>query len=712
MLLVVAAVAAIAATMLTRPEPAYLQELDGAMAVDCNADQLFMQSNCTYPDGATFRIDIHVTEAPANGYNAFQVKVRWNGGILDGVLDYLIASSTSAEALWSRCDLRGRTDNRTLGDPSVVFGCQPLVTDLFFDVGAVLRFEFVCQTTGISPLVLVPRAGDVQEGTHFTDQFFSPFDPALTNASVTCGNPPTPTPSDTPTPTITPTPTDTPTPTLSPTPTLTLTPTQSPTPTITPTPTPLPSERPDVTIVKSDSPDPVESNGVITYTLEVRSIGVLPTTDVEVVDTLPSGTAFVSASAGCTYDGVEHEVTCAVGDLAADDSSPGGPDEATLQIQITAPKPVEDDRILNVAVVSASNEDFLFTGNNRDFEETVVLAPRADVILEKTDDEDPVPSGGSIIYRLRITNIGPVEAEKVVVQDTLPEEITFVAAQGAECVLADGVVTCDIGNLPPQGQATVEIEVIAPVITQDLLLKNSAFVSANNELFSQTGNNLDIENTAVVAADPNLAISKSDSQDPVWRTRYYSYTLTVTNLGGGDAKDVSVTDVLPSTIISTGTLQPVTFVDAKGADCQEVPIPTAQTLGVDPAQNIIVQCVIPFVAANGGEVVITLNVRAPTVLEDTLLTNEVSATDPDEPSDPPDNNSASEPTLMEACFDVTGNATVTVADIGTIVAVFGLESSDPEYDLLFDFNGNGTITIADVGFVVSHFGQACSEKEL
>jgi uncharacterized repeat protein (TIGR01451 family) len=424
--------------------------------------------------------------------------------------------------------------------------------------------------------------------------------------------------------------------------------------------------------------------------LSVRNIGVLPADDVVVVDTLPAGTTFVSAPTGCAH--AAGQVTCNVGTLAANDGAPGGPDEVLLTIEVTAPKVGEDVRIRNIAEVRSTSEPFANTGNNRDFEETVVLHQRPDLTLTKADEPDPIAAGDTLVYTLTVRNVGSAEGQNVIVEDTLPTGATFVSASPG-CGETAGVVTCTVGMLAAGGEAVLDITVVAPPVTQDTVIKNIATVNADNELFSDTGNNLAIANTAVIAPDPDLSVTKTDSEDPVLRVREYSYVLTVTNGGGGDAKDVTLTDELPVTVLPNGVEQPVVFLDAKGADCA--------------ADETTVTCNIPLVEANGGEVVVVLNVRAPTVVVDKVVTNQASVTDADEPSDPPGNNSATEETTILACFDVTGDGGVFGPDITDVVAAFGAVEGDDNYDLLLDIDDKGAITGSDIAKVVEQFGIVC-----
>ncbi len=670
---------------LVTPQGAPAQVPGGSMEIDCNGATAGTQTSCTYPAGATFQVVVNGV-FPSGAIAGWQVKMAW----ADSALNYLSTANPADEERWGDCDVPARFETESF----VFFGCvdfTPPASDTA--PGDLLVFQMQCEpalaTSASTSIGLIPQAGDPEGGTVFLDGFSNPIDPTLASASVTCTVPtPTITPTNSATPTVTSTRTPTPTRTSTPTPTT------SPTTTVSPTPTPVPPDPADVTVVKSDAPDPVESNGVLTYTLLVRNLGLVETaTSVVVTDTLPAEVTFSSASPSCSH--MTGIVTCLIGNLLPNDGAPGGLDQAFVQIQVTAGTPPVDTRILNVAEVTASNEQFAFAGNNRDFEETVVLALRADLTLLKTDTPDPVSSGAPITYTLTTTNVGPQEAQNVVIVDTLPADVAFVSASPQCGAPVAGQVTCSLGNIGGGGGlVSVVIEISAPVVTQDRLLKNMAFVSADNEFFSQTGNNLDIENTAVLAPSPDLVMTKADSQDPVRRARFYSYTLTVTNQGGGDAKDVVLTDDLPDTVLPNGTPAPVIFVGATGAAC------------VKSGVNLIT-CTIPLVPANGGQVVVQINARAPALLVNQPTMNTATVIDADEPNDPSANNSDTEPTLLKACADVSGEGIIGAQDIALVVIHFGQTPSSPGYDLLFDVDDKGLIGASDIARVVQSFGQVC-----
>ena len=68
----------------------------------------------------------------------------------------------------------------------------------------------------------------------------------------------------------------------------------------------------DLSLSKSASPNPVNAGTDITYTLTVHNTGPNPAADASVVDHLPAGVIFRSASTGCTYLANTNTVTCVI----------------------------------------------------------------------------------------------------------------------------------------------------------------------------------------------------------------------------------------------------------------------------------------------------------------------------------------------------------------------------------------------------------------
>jgi uncharacterized repeat protein (TIGR01451 family) len=291
----------------------------------------------------------------------------------------------------------------------------------------------------------------------------------------------------------------------------------------------------DLSLTKSDSPDPVLAGQTLAYTLTARNHGPSTATGVTVVDNLPAGADFESATSNqgfCTRSLAT--VTCNVGDLASD---------ATVIVTIRV-RPQAEGAITNTASAQASETD-PDTNNNGASESTTVTAA-ADLSLTKSDSPDPALRGQLLTYTLTARNNGPGSATGVTVTDNPPAGVSFDSASTSQgiCTEAAGTVSCDLGSLVSDATATVTIEVRAEA---EGTITNSASVQGN-ESDPNTNNNNASESTTVFAA-ADLSLTKSDSPDPVTVGRTLTYTLMATNGGPSAATGVSVTDDLPATAI-------------------------------------------------------------------------------------------------------------------------------------------------------------------
>jgi uncharacterized repeat protein (TIGR01451 family) len=122
----------------------------------------------------------------------------------------------------------------------------------------------------------------------------------------------------------------------------------------------------DLSITKTDAPDPAHVGQNLTYTITVRNSGPADASGVTVSDTLPKNAGFgsVSSSQGtCTLKPQKRLVTCALGTLANGQT-------ATITIVV---KSTAKGTITNTAKVSATSPADTNTGNNSASASTTVL---------------------------------------------------------------------------------------------------------------------------------------------------------------------------------------------------------------------------------------------------------------------------------------------------------------------------------------------------
>ncbi len=126
---------------------------------------------------------------------------------------------------------------------------------------------------------------------------------------------------------------------------------------------------------------------------------------------------------------------------------------------------------------------------------TLTVFTNADLSLTMLDDPDPVNVGNTLTYNLVVQNLGPHQATNVVLVDTLPDGVSFVAANHAGCDENVGIVTCDLGNLASGDSVNIAITVIAP--DSGGTITNTAEVSSDIE-DPALANNTASEATTVV----------------------------------------------------------------------------------------------------------------------------------------------------------------------------------------------------------------------
>ncbi|MBI1748686.1 MAG: DUF11 domain-containing protein [Acidobacteria bacterium] len=378
----------------------------------------------------------------------------------------------------------------------------------------------------------------------------------------------------------------------------------------------------DVAIAKV-CPADVVSGTDITYTLNYNNNGPSPAQAVSIVDTLPAGVTFVSASAGGTFDATTGKVTFAIGTLAS-----GATGSATITVHVTA----TSGTLTNSAAISTSTQDSNPANNTSSCTSTVGVA---DVAVTKVCPATAL-TGSTIAYTLNYSNQGTAAAQNVTLVDTLPAGVTFVSATapaGVTFTQAPGSVTFTIGTLAAGANGTATVSVMVNVTGGDLL--NTAKISTTTAE-TVTSNNTSTCTTSVTAAD--VTITKS-APATVISGNDLTYTLNYKNQGNAAAENVKIVDTLPAGVtFKSATAQAgVTFTQAAGV--------VTFTVGT-------------LAAGATGTATITVTVNT-TTTGGTLINNvEISTTTPE--SNPNNNKAQASTDVLSADVTITKSAPLTV----------------------------------------------------
>ena len=128
----------------------------------------------------------------------------------------------------------------------------------------------------------------------------------------------------------------------------------------------------------------------------------------------------------------------------------------------------------------------------------------ADLSVSKVDDADPVSVGDTLTYTITVTNGGPDTSDGVVVNDTLPADLTYVSHVASQGTYSSGVWT--VGTLTNGANATLTIDATVDAGASGTTLSNTATVTATT-LDNVTTNNSDTETTAVNAVPTTGTLS-------------------------------------------------------------------------------------------------------------------------------------------------------------------------------------------------------------
>ena len=161
-----------------------------------------------------------------------------------------------------------------------------------------------------------------------------------------------------------------------------------------------------------------------------------------------------------------------------------------------------------------------------------VGVPTADLTLNVTDNPDPAPLDGPLLYVLSISNGGPEAATGVTVTDTLPASVTLVSATSSQgSCTGTAVVTCNLDTILNGGTASVEILVTANATG---LITNNASVTSNEVDPVPADNSASTDTDVVVASSVDVPLSQYSRL-----AGFLDYVVTGGSLRTGDTNATS-----------------------------------------------------------------------------------------------------------------------------------------------------------------------------
>ena len=229
-------------------------------------------------------------------------------------------------------------------------------------------------------------------------------------------------------------------------------------------------------------------NGTITYTVHYSNTGNQTAAGVVLTEMLPAGTTFQSPSGWTAGTGGLY--TFNVGSLAA-----GASGTQTFVVSVNPAAPAGQETVADTVSIGSSATDSDTTNNTATSSIPLTAAPELGVT--QSASVGTLVRGQNVTYSFSYTNNGTQDAAGVVLTETLPAGLTFVAAGStAGWTAVDAThFTFNVGTLAKGQSATINFQ---------------ALVGSNVALGTAEKNTVSIADNAAGGADPNPANNTSN----------------------------------------------------------------------------------------------------------------------------------------------------------------------------------------------------------
>ncbi|MDP9193352.1 MAG: DUF11 domain-containing protein [Acidobacteriota bacterium] len=297
-----------------------------------------------------------------------------------------------------------------------------------------------------------------------------------------------------------------------------------------------------------DAPDPVTPGNNITYTIQIRNNGPDPAVNGGLNGNIGGGLTFVSASSstpGFACGNLGNNLSCTNPSFAS-----GVTATFTVIAQAGAHLANFPDTTVSSYFYTSGTTIDPNNGNNDATVVTNVDAPQIDLLVTASDSPDPVFPDGNVTYTVDVMNAGPDAATTVNFNVVPYTSLRFVSSNvpaGWNCTLpAVGAINATFTCSRPSYAASASDTFTVVFSANDEQLGINDFSFNSNFGINGTGDDTNDPNNTVtvttqyVTPDADIAVSVTDSPDPVGQNANITYTVDVVNNGPDTAPNATM----------------------------------------------------------------------------------------------------------------------------------------------------------------------------
>jgi len=319
--------------------------------------------------------------------------------------------------------------------------------------------------------------------------------------------------------------------------------------------------------------DPSPAGATIAYDVRFENASSVVANNTRIAFDLPAGAALAAGSAPqCAASvTVPTRVNCSFGDITGTPAG-GVPVDFVIRVGTVGLSPQTITTRAAIGNGSAlGDSDPLPTGpgspffgadtnpNNNVAQESTTLEQAGNLEVSKVASPSPVNGGAEVTWTVTVRNLGPSTSNSIVVTDSLPAGVSYVAGSFANSGADTAGTSYTLASTPP----------VAPGAGGTLVANLSSLANGGTAIFSfrarvnvGSGNITNGVGVSSASADPipdnnsftldtpvnpgaDLALTKSVAPAPAIAGQAVTYTLRPRNLGPSTAVNASFTDTLP-----------------------------------------------------------------------------------------------------------------------------------------------------------------------
>ena len=294
-----------------------------------------------------------------------------------------------------------------------------------------------------------------------------------------------------------------------------------------PGPDVTPGMAPVLTLDKRASRQNASPGDQIAYTFDYENTGNADATGVTLTDVLPAGTSFISASGGGAFG--SGSVTWNLGTVP-----PGVSHSVTATVKVNS-NVADGDTLSNDASLDSNELPPVGSGPVN-----VRITSQPILSFLKKAPSTHVSAGQQFTYTIGYANKGTATATNLVLTDSLPPELSFVAASD-NGQPGSGGVTWNLPDLGPgrSHAVTLTVQAASPIANGTVLSNDVTITSAETGALPVQTTDVTVDSSPVLELDKTVSRKTADAGDQL------VYTLSYRNIGSDIATNVELQDVLP-----------------------------------------------------------------------------------------------------------------------------------------------------------------------